>query len=255
MFTAPGAELVVARAMDAAELVEAYQLVHDAFVAEGLLEPTPSRLRIRAWELSPGMATFLAKSAGRVVGVMSVVGDSSALGLPSDPVFGSELAALRAAGRRVAEITNLAVAPAFRKTSAFLELARAVLAWGIDLDFDDGFAAVSPKHGPYFRHVLRFTPCGERRSYRLDADDPVEGFRLDLRGFDAALREVDRCLGEQAALHDWFFEKNPFRGGSRRSSEQAAQAFVRSNVRGRLLPGEEAPRSGVSRENLVKLAG
>jgi hypothetical protein len=244
MLAAPAVDVDVARALLACDLVEAYQLVHDAFVDEGLLEPSPSRLRIRACELSPQMATFVAKSAGRVVGVMSVIGDSREEGLPSDPVFGRELGALRDSGRSVAEITNLAIAREFRKTSVFLELARAVLAWGLDLGFDDGFAAVSPKHGPYFERILRFSPWGERRSYRLDADDPVEGFRLDLRGFDGALREVDRALGERAALHAWFFRDNPFLGTSLATCAAAREAFFREDVPGRLRSEGEAPESG-----------
>jgi hypothetical protein len=245
MFAPPTGEVVIERAVHADELVAAYRLVHDTFVGEGLIDASSSRLRVRACELSPSMATFVARSAVGVVGVMSVIGDSRELGLPSDPVFGRELAALRERGRRVAEITNLAIAPEFRKTSVFLGLSRAVLAWGMDLDFDDGFAAVSPKHGPYFEHVLCFTPWGERRSYRLDADDPVRGFRLDLRGFEGALREVDRALGERAALHGWFFAGNPFLGTSQRTSEAASAAFMREDVPARLRSEEAAPASGV----------
>jgi len=244
MFSAPPCGVATARAVSASDLVEAYELVHDAFVDEGLLDPRESRRRIRAWELTPELATFVAKSSGRVVGVMSVVGDSRDLGLPSDAVFGTELGVLRGSGRRVAEITNLAIAREFRATSVFLELARAVLAWGLDHGFDDGFAAVSPKHGPYFERVLRFEPWGARRSYRLDADDPVEGFRLDLHGFEAALVEVDRALGERSWFHDWFFRENPFRHTSLRTSEAARAAFYREDVPGQLRSRGEEPASG-----------
>lgn len=245
MFAPPAGEVVIERAVHADELVAAYRLVHDTFVDEGLIDASPSLLRVRACELSPAMATFVARSCSGVVGVMSVIGDSPELGLPSDPVFGRELAVLRDRGRRVAEITNLAITPEFRKTSVFLGLARAVLAWGMDLGFDDGFAALSPKHGPYFERILCFTPWGERRSYRLDADDPVRGFRLDLRGFESALCEVDRSLGERAALHAWFFASNPFRGASQRASEDASAAFLREDVPARLRSEEAAPASGV----------
>ncbi len=236
---------MIERAVHAEELVAAYRLVHDTFADEGLIEASPSRLRVRACELSPSMATFVARASSEVVGVMSVIGDSRELGLPSDPVFGRELAVLRDRRRRIAEITNLAIAPEFRKTSVFLGLARAVLAWGMDLGFDDGFAAVSPKHGPYFERILCFTPWGERRSYRLDADDPVRGFRLDLRGFEGALREVDRGLGERAALHAWFFASNPFRGTSLSTSEAARAAFASEDVPARLRSEEAAPVSGL----------
>lgn len=235
---------MTSRAVSLPELLEAYELVHDAFVEEGLLDAHDSRLRIRPWELTPELATFVAKSAGRVVGVMSVVGDSRELGLPSDHVFRAELDALRGHGRKVAEITNLAVAREFRASSVFLELARAVLAWCLDHGYDDGFAAVSPKHGSCFEHVLRFQPWGERRSYRLDANDPVEGFRLDLHASERGLIELDRALGEQGPFHDWFFRSNPFLGGSLRASEDARAAFYRDDVAAKLRAREREPASG-----------
>jgi hypothetical protein len=221
--------------MRGSELVEAYHLVHDAFVEEGLLEPDARRLRLRNCELIPQMATFVAKSQGRVVGVMSVVPDSADLGLPSDHVFGCELDRLRAAGRSVVEITNLAVAPDFRRTSAFLELSRAVTAHVVEHGFDDGFVAVSPKHVPYFAQILRFAPWGARRSYREDACDPVEGLRLDVHGFEQALRDIDGLLGDGATLQDWFFRKNPFRHTSRATSRLAEARFFDEDVPGLLL--------------------
>jgi hypothetical protein len=215
--------------------MEAYRLVHDAFVEEGLVEANPRRLRIRPYELVPDTATFIAKSAGRVIGVMSVVPDSSDLGLPSDRVFGAELGRLRQAGRKVVEITNLAVAPDFRRTSVFLELSRAVTAHVVEHGFDDGFVAVSPKHVLYFEQILRFEPWGSLRSYRTDAHDPVEGLRLDVHGFERALHGVDALLGDTSPLHSWFFGGNPFRGQARENQRRAEYRFLAEDVAGKLM--------------------
>ena len=211
-------------------MLEAYALVHDAFVEEGLIEASPQRLRIRACELCPDTATFVAKSRGRVIGVMSVVPDSRDLGLPSDHVFGAELDRLRGAGRSVVEITNLAVLPEFRRSSAFLELSRAVTAHVVARGFDDGFVAVSPKHVLYFEQILRFEPWGDRRSYRTDAVDPVQGLRLDVHGFESALQEVDATLGDAVSLHAWFFGDNPHSSSVLESHEMAEWRFFSDDV-------------------------
>jgi hypothetical protein len=236
----PAGGISVSRAFRGTELLEAYRLVHDAFVEEGLLEENPQRLRLRPYELVPDTATFIAKSAHRVIGVMSVVPDSSDLGLPSDRVFGAELERLRRAGRKVVEITNLAVAPDFRRTSAFLELSRAVTAHVVEHGFDDGFVAVSPKHVLYFKRILRFEPWGTLRSYRADAQDPVEGLRLDVHGFERALRAVDALLGDTAPLHSWFFDQNPFRGQTRENQRLAECRFLADDVPNSLMGGTPA---------------
>jgi hypothetical protein len=233
--------------------MEAYRLVHDAFVEEGLLEANPRRLRVRPYELVPDTATFIAKSADRVIGVMSVVPDSSDLGLPSDRVFGAELGRLRRAGRKVVEITNLAVAPDFRRTSAFLELSRAVTAHVVEHGFDDGFVAVSPKHVLYFEQILRFEPWGSLRSYRTDAHDPVEGLRLDVRGFERALHGVDALLGDSSPLHSWFFGENPFRGQARENQRLAEWRFFADGVPSSLMGDTRAWLSSQGEQECVAL--
>ena len=233
--------------------MEAYRLVHDAFVGEGLLEADPRRLRVRPYELVPDMATFIAKSAERVIGVMSVVPDSSDLGLPSDRVFSAELDRLRKAGRKVVEITNLAVAPDFRRTSAFLELSRAVTAHVVEHGFDDGFVAVSPKHVLCFEQILRFEPWGSLRSYRTDAHDPVEGLRLDVHGFEHALRGVDALLGDTPPLHSWFFGENPFRGQARENQRRAECRFFADDVPRTLMGDTRAWLSSQSAYERVAL--
>lgn len=225
LLKAPPAGVVVRRASSGAELLAAYRLVHDAFVAEGLLDPLPRGVRLRPCEVVPDTATFVAHWGERVVGVMSVAVDSAELGLPSDHVFGRELSRLRATGRRVVEITNLAVAPELRRTNVFFELTRAATAHVEAHGFDDVFVAVSPKHVPYFEQILCFEPWGDRRSYRTEALDPVQGLRLDLHGFEDALSSLDAALGADAVLHAWFYRDNPFFGSALADSAAAESRF------------------------------
>jgi hypothetical protein len=229
------ASVTVARALRADDLAAAYRLVHDTFLDEDLLVRDPRGMRLRPFELVPEMATFVARSRDRVVGVMSVIPDSPDLGLPADRVFRDELDRLRSESRRVIEITNLALSPEFRNKSTFLELARAVTALALELDTDDAFVAVSPKHVAFFELILRFTPWGSRRSYRADALDPVLGLRLEVPQFEERLEGVDELLGEQTGLHAWFFGDNPHLASVREERRAAEAAFLDEAVQNALL--------------------
>lgn len=217
---------VIKQAGTVEELHEAYALVHDVFVSQNYILPQPGGLRIRPFEALPEMATFVAKRDGRVVAVMSVVPDSQDLGLPSDKAFKPELDELRRQGRYVCECTNLAVAPDCRNTAVFLELTRCCVAHGLNAGYDDGFISISSGHAMFFEAVMGFEQFGARRDYGDRVLDFVEGMRLNLHRVEAKMLEADRMLGEEAFLHDWFFQCNPHFELARRSVPEAAARFL-----------------------------
>ena len=153
LFDRQNHEVVVRRATSVADLAEAYTLVHDVFVEQGYIHPAPTGIRVRAFEALPQMVTFLAQIDGKTVAVMSIVQDSSALGLPSDKAFAKEIGVLRAQGRRLCEITNLAVLSEYRRSNAFPELTRATYAQARAWHCDDEFIAISPGHATFFEDV------------------------------------------------------------------------------------------------------
>ena len=232
---APDSPLTIRRAREPRELETAYRLVHDVFVEQGYLRAEPDGLRLRVYELNPDMATFIAKAEERIVGVLSVVLDSSELGLPSDKVFGAELDALRRGARTIAEITNLAVDPAYRGTNLFLELARCASTHLLARRVDRAFVAVSRAHGAVFESVLCFRPCGEARSYSTDLVDIVEGLAWDASAFEAELSALDAQLLVRPGLHAWFFDENPRAKEELRECRDAESAFFAADVPRALL--------------------
>lgn len=88
---------------------QAFRLVHDAYVARGITVPTRSGMKFSPHQVLPGTTTFIAERAGRVLGTISLVEDSP-IGLPMETVHAAEVAALRHAGRRFAEVSTLSVA-------------------------------------------------------------------------------------------------------------------------------------------------
>ncbi len=193
------------------ELKTAYHLVHDTYVQQGYILPQPSHMRLRTFEAVAESATFVAKSDGQTVGVIGLVFDSPDMGLPSDDVFADEINVLRKQGRKVAEVTNLAVAGDYRATRAFLELCRAIWAYAAEHQVDDLFISISAGHALFFETVLGFDAWGDKRTYEKSTDDQVEGKRLDMHQFAQHLQLVDQVSVTSVSLHDWFITNNPYR--------------------------------------------
>jgi len=219
--------VIVRRAITGHELERAYELVHQVFVEKGYIHPEMKGIRIRPFEALPEMATFVAQTEGEVVGVMSIVPDSPDFGLPSDHAFAAELDAFRLRGRRVCEISNLAVDPAYWRSNVFPELTRACFAHALAWGCDDMFIAISPGHAQFFEDVLQFSHAGDARNYAAGKDDIVEGKCMDLRTIERRAMDVDRQLGDQAFLHRHYFTNNPYHACVGPWARIARQAFLK----------------------------
>jgi ribosomal protein S18 acetylase RimI-like enzyme len=215
----------VERALDPETLWEAWCLVHDCYVDCEYIVPDPTGARVRSFEAMPEMANFVVKDAGRVVAVMSVIGDTDQLGLPSDKVYGDAIDQLRQRGRRVCEITNLAVHPDYRNQPVFSELTQAAFAHARCLSYDDMFISISPDHVPFFGEVLCFDPCGGKRVYDRQTEDVVVGMRLDIRAALDRAAEIDVLLADKAFLQAFYFTENPFVSKVHRWAIRALQLF------------------------------
>ena len=220
----------ITRAISCEDLHQAYQLVHDVFVEKGYIEPQSGALRVRSYEASAEMATFVAKTEGRVVAVLSIVPDSDDLGLPSDRAFQEELDELRLEGRKIAEITNNAVAPEYRKTPLFMELIRACMAHALSMGIDNVFVSSNPGHAGLFRGILQAEPWGRRRKYSQKDGDLVEGTCWDLSGLEERFKAADSILGSLAFLHRSFYSENPYRRYVRPWTSMARRSFVDSQL-------------------------
>lgn len=216
----------VKRACTADQLRQAYRLVHNVFQETGYLKPEPSGLRLRIFETSSETATFIAEKAGVVVGVLSVVGDSPDLGLPSDDAFKPELDALRAKGRRLCEITNQAVAPAYRKSAVPTELMRCALAHELEAGYDDSVATVSPSHHGFYE-LLGFGRLGTERSYSAKLYDPVIAL---LMGLDRFRQQPEGLNGAARFLHRFATKENKFLPRVTDWGRQARRHFLNADL-------------------------
>lgn len=212
----------IERAYTLEDLRKAYRLVHQVYLGTGYLNAEPSGVRIRIYETTSETATFVAKKDGEVVGVLSVVGDSADLGLPSNAAFKPELDALRATGARLCEVTNQAVAEEFRKSAVPTELMRCAIAHQMRMGYHFAVASVSPSHNGFY-DLLGFRPIGSQRSYSQKLHDPVVALCLNI---DHYRRPADGLSPTQQFIHRIGTELNPFMNKVSEWSRQAVKHFL-----------------------------
>jgi hypothetical protein len=122
---------------------------------------------------------FRVTSAARVIATVTLVPDS-VLGLPMDALYGAELRPLRAAGRRLAEVSALAAAEGTGPVTIAHLMSRLVLyAEGLGR-VDDLCVTVHPRHTRFYER-LGFTRLGSVKQYAAVNGAPAVALRLDLR--------------------------------------------------------------------------
>jgi hypothetical protein len=179
----------VALALTREELDAASRLVHGCYLRRGYVKPSADGRHVNAYLAMPSTAIFVARAGGAVVATVSLITDS-ALRLPCDALWGADLAAFRATGRRLAEVSALAVSEAWRGPGLAMmrSLVRAIGVYGRDIARLDALCiAVHPRHAPFYEGLLRFRRFGALTACDAVNGAPAVGLRLDLRALDRPL--------------------------------------------------------------------
>ena len=225
LFGADASGAAIVRAASSEDLRKAYRLVHDIFVEEGYILPRSCGMRLRVYEALPETATFVAKVGPDVVGVQSLVMDSTDLGLPSDESFHQEIAVLRGPGRRLCEATNQSIAPAFRKSAVPTELMRCCLAHAVGAGCNELITTVSPGHARFYS-LLGFEPISPVRSYSAELEDPVVVVRMNMDTIAGRAAAADQQqVGDDVFLKSYYLDDNPYQARVDAWAAEAAAAF------------------------------
>lgn len=183
---------------------KAWALVYALYLKKGYAQPDPGRLWYGIHDSLPETTTLLVERAGQPVATLTLVYDSP-LGLPADRLYGAELEALRARGRKLCEIISLAnydgsmrVRAAIMKHLFRLSYLAAVRLKGAT----DLVITVNPRHRYFYEKKLLMKSCGPERSY-----DKVGGAPAILLGLDLETAE-EQCIlryGDAADSYYRFF--------------------------------------------------
>ena len=178
-----GRDCVIRVANDRESREKAYRLVYRLYLEKEYARPNRSGMWLSLFDALPETTTLLAERTadGEAVGALTVVFDSP-LGLPADELYGAELGALRAQGRRLAEIVSLGVAEGTLAGSDLLVrmfnlaylLARRVR------EATDFVITVNPRHAGFYRRKFLFSEAGPVRTYEKVGGAPAVLFSIPL---------------------------------------------------------------------------
>jgi hypothetical protein len=176
-----------------AVLDAAFRLVHGQYVWRGFMSaPHASGRRVNLRHALPATRVFVAQEGARVVGTATVFQDSP-LGLPMDDVFGDQLAAMRARGRRVAEVSALAMDGDRRAYGlpVLMRLLRLVLLYSASVArLDDLCLVVRPQHASFYQQLGTCRVMGEPRDYEKVNIEGAVALHIDLHEIRAMIHAI-----------------------------------------------------------------
>jgi hypothetical protein len=194
-FAFAGGQYTIRVANDLESRKKAYQLVYELYLEKEYAKPNAASMWLSIFDALPETTTFLVERRdGVAVGALTVVFDSP-MGLPADNVYRPELDALRAAGRRIAEVVSLGVAEEAQIGSQILVKLfnfAYFVARGIR-GATDFVVTVNPRHVRFYERMMLFALAGPERGYDKVGGAPAVLLRLD---FDIA--------EEQRVPGSWF---------------------------------------------------
>ncbi len=211
---------------------KAYRLVYRLYLEKEYVRPNASRMWLGAFDALPDTITLLVEknvvegggwkvegnnadnfpqpstlhpqpptrsAQSAPVGALTVVFDSAA-GLPADELYKAELDALRATGRRIAEVVSLGIdADAAGGSEVLVRLFNLIHTASRRVrDATDFVITVNPRHVRFYERMMLFVPMGPERSYGKVGGAPAVLLRLPLDTPDRVSgRERQRTLYRQ----------------------------------------------------------
>ncbi len=177
------------------QLSEAFRLVYQCYRERGYAARHSSEMLYHPCFGQPSSRTIVATTASNeVVGTVTVVGDNQ-YGFQLDPFYRSEIRALKRSGRRLGEVTCLAIKPTnrLRPREVFFALTRYMIHYAYWQKFDDLLISIHPRHHRFYWRHFRVFPLGSCHTHSAVCDNPAIGCRMDLyylgRNMDANLWE------------------------------------------------------------------
>ena len=166
----------------------------------------PNRIALAIYDLDHAIAT-------------ATLNLDSEIGLLADELYKDESDRLRRDGRRLCEMTKLAVEHLVRSKRVLGSLFHIALIYARHLHGrDDCLIEINPRHVKFYEAMLGFEPIGEMKMCRR-VNAPARLLRLDLHRADARIAAFGGHAGGHPAersLYPYFFSKTEEAGILRR---------------------------------------
>ena len=177
----PDPRLLLKIAQTKEELEACFKLLHDTYVEARLMTANASGLRVTPYHALPSTTMLCAKFDGKIVGTLSLIREGI-FGFPLQRHF--DLSAVRTRGGNIAQASELAIDPQFRRDGAILFPLMKFMYTYCTGYFDTRhlIAAVSQDRMEMFESLLLFQRIAEGPAVKLDFVNgaPAFGAALDL---------------------------------------------------------------------------
>jgi hypothetical protein len=182
--------LAVAPAQSIEELKACYSIVYRGYVARRYCLPNDVKMHYHYYSFLPESRTFALKDKDKLLGTISVVVDSPC-GLPMDSLFQREIDHLRGQGKKLAEVSLLAMAPDENKRKIFSltdfdKQVRLFCLFKMMYEYAANVAGVTdliigvhPKHETLYKY-LTFKAMGSPKDYPGARGNPALPMHLDI---------------------------------------------------------------------------
>lgn len=163
-----------------------------------------------SFQKDPERITLMAFQDDKVIGTLTLGLDSSKP-LLVEELYKCEIDSLRAEGRKVCELTKLAVDQSLGSKRVLASLFHIAYIYGrVMQDHTDVVIEVNPRHVAFYKRMLGFKEFGpERLCVRVNA--PAALLRLELEYVDQQIELLggkDDGAGGVRSLYPFFFNKN-----------------------------------------------
>jgi len=202
----PSSRLTLKIAETQDELESSFRLLHDAYVDSGFMKPDPSGLRVTIYHALPTTTTLCAKWDGEVVGTISLIRES-AFGFPLQKIF--DLTRVRQKAGNLAEVSALAVHPAFRKTGGAILFPLMKFMYEYATQYFDTrhlLIAVNPNRIEMYESLLFFERLTTNvvDNYDFANGAPAVGAFLDLKHAPTTMERAYKGKKPRKNLHTYF---------------------------------------------------
>lgn len=170
------------------ELCDAFQIVYERYVRDGLTNRNRFGIRILPHQLLDTSWVLVAKRSRNALGTLSLIEDG-AMGLPMEQLYPDEIWNLRRRQLRVAELACFALVD--QSADESMRVLRALLQSACEIGFRKGInelvICIHPKRVRFYERRLGFKEIGPLRHCPWVCDQPAVAMRLTLQaGMPAA---------------------------------------------------------------------
>ncbi len=205
-------EIEIKIASNVSEFEQAFKLLHDCYVGLGIMDPENCGMRCNLYSAVPFTNVVIAKKGDNVIATLSLIQDSE-FGLPCDAQYKKENDNLRAKGKRLVEVSAMAVHKSYRKTQggSFINLFMMNYLHKFSVDFmgaDYLIATVHPHAQPFYSTLFNFKRNGRVTTYESVKGAAAVHMSLNLKTLREYMLRKYGHRKENSNLFDFFFKDN-----------------------------------------------